>query len=107
MLIALPLTFSFSIYSITTVGFVAPGKIEFVMKAVLLIVGALLSLKRGRNMTKALLVYPTRLSPELKARLIVAAANLKTTPAALAREAIEQAVKLSESLETNSKNPIA
>ncbi len=59
-----------------------------------------------KQLNQTLLVYPTRISPELKARLAVAAANLETTPAALARQAIEQAVKLSESLET-SKNPIA
>ena len=57
-------------------------------------------------MAEALIVYQTRISPQLKARLSNAAAALETTPAALARQAIEQAVKLSETLET-SKTPIA
>lgn len=106
MLIVLPLTVSFDIDSITAMGFLVPGKFEFVAKAFLRLARVPLLLKKGGNMSKALLVYPTRISAELKVRLAVAAANLETTPAALAREAIEQAVKLSESLET-SKNPIA
>ena len=99
--------FSHCYVNVFSMGCFVPKKIEFLTEASLLVAGVPLLLKKGGNMVKALLVYPTRISPELKDRLIVAAANLKTTPAALAREAIEQAVKLSESLETNSKNPIA
>ena len=106
MLIVLPLTFRTSLYYDSSVGFFAPKKFKFLnYEAFRASCGVPLLLKKGRNMAKALLVYQTRISPELKNRLAVAAVNLEITPAALARQAIEQVVKSIESLET-AKNPI-